>query len=38
VQEFRVISSALNRVANCVTKIQNRAFACPVALIYRDNP
>jgi len=36
-EEFPVISGALDRVANRVAEIQKRALARPVALIFRDD-
>ena len=36
-QEFPVISGALNRVANCMAEIQKRTLACPVTLVFRDD-
>ena len=36
-QEFLVIPGALDRVANCMTEIQERALPGPVAFVFRDN-
>jgi len=36
-QEFPVISGALDRVANCMAEIQKRALSRPVTLVLRDD-
>ena len=36
-QKFPVISGTLDRVANCMAKIQKSALAGPVALVFRDD-